>query len=59
MECYEIFQQFQAALDAKLESFLSEHKIDSVQMYEACERLHAVDPNCLMCLEYLICHADY
>ena len=28
-------------------------------MYEACERVNAVDPNCLISLDFLVAQGDY
>jgi hypothetical protein len=33
--------------------------IDATQMFEACQRVYMIDPNCLFCLNYLVAQMDY
>ena len=33
--------------------------IDANSMFEACQRVYSIDPNCLLCLNFLMAQIDY
>jgi hypothetical protein len=46
-------------LDAKLDVLLQAEGIDAAAMFTACQNITAIDPNCLMCLNFLASQSDY
>ena len=46
-------------LDEKLETFVKDNKIESEQIYKSCKRVQQIDPDCLMCIDWLIASVEY
>ena len=59
IEYYSLFQEFVKIVDAKLEDFLKSEGLTAEQVFESCERIQQIQPECLMCLDWLFAAADY
>jgi hypothetical protein len=46
-------------LDKKIEILLTSEGIDADAMFQACQRVYMIDPNCLFCLNFLMAQMDY
>ncbi len=46
-------------MEGKLDAFLESEKISSQQMYESIARMQRIEPNLLMCMDYLLAGVEY
>lgn len=57
--CHALWKDYQKQLEAKLDVFLDQQKITSEQMHESIARMQRIDPNLLMCMDYLLAGIEY
>ena len=61
MECYQVYMDFKAQVDAKLEEFIAAQpgNLTSEVIMESLLRIQEADPGLLSCIDYLMAAADY
>lgn len=59
MECHSVWKSFGKRIEALLKDFLENEQIEYSQVEESLNRVSQVDPEVLMCLDYLVAATDY
>lgn len=59
IECFQIHQEYKKLLGAKVDGFCQQENIAIDDMFQALQRVHSVDPDCLFSLNFLLAQEDY